>query len=121
MSEELNLQLQPATGAYTKYLGLPQPSDARPDGMGNIWWTDWNTTLGRINVHTESVTTWQTTPRLGGLAMDGAGRLWLATYPNTRPRNGSRARSPQPPVRSGLPPSNQRLLVSPWLADLSGR
>jgi streptogramin lyase len=78
-------RLQPATGAYTKYLGLPYPSDARPDGAGNIWWTDWDETLGRINVLADTVTTWEIEPSqleqtLGGLALDGAGRVWIATH-----------------------------------------
>ena len=78
-------QLQPATSVYTKYLDLPHPYDARPDGAGNIWWTDWATTLGRINVLADNVTTWEIEPSqpqqaLGGLALDGAGRVWLATY-----------------------------------------
>lgn len=73
-------QLHAGTSTYTKYLGLPQPSDARPDRTGNIWWTDWNRTLGRINVRAGTVTTWEIEPSLGGLALDGGGRLWLATY-----------------------------------------
>jgi streptogramin lyase len=85
-------QVQPATGAYTKYLGLPYPSDARPDGAGNIWWTDWDETFGRINVLTDTVTSWEIEPSqleqtLGGLALDGAGRVWIATrtYSSTVP------------------------------------
>jgi streptogramin lyase len=73
-------QLQPTTSAYTKYRGLPNASDARPDGMGNIWWTDWRTTTGRINALAETVTTWTIEgSQLGGLALDGDGRVWIAT------------------------------------------
>jgi streptogramin lyase len=72
-------QLQPTTSAYTKYLGLPNASDARPDRMGNIWWTDWHTTTGRINVLAETVTTWTIEgSQLGGLALDGDSRVWIA-------------------------------------------
>ena len=78
-------QLEPTTSTYTRYLGLPYPSDARPDHMGNIWWTDWDKTLGEINVLTGTATTWVIEPdqlpqTLGGLAIDEAGRVWIATH-----------------------------------------
>jgi streptogramin lyase len=78
-------QVLPATGAYTQYLDLPHPSDARPDRMGDIWWTDWDVTLGQVHVLTETVTTWVIEPdqlpqTLGGLAIDEAGRVWITTH-----------------------------------------
>jgi len=73
-------QLQPSTSAYTKYHNLPPPSDASPDSSGNIWFTDWRTTTGRINVLLQTVTTWTIEPgALGGLAFDDTNRLWIAT------------------------------------------
>jgi streptogramin lyase len=73
-------RVRPTTGSFTKYWGLPSPSDARPDSKGNIWWSNWRTTIGRINVLTDTLTTWTIDlSQLRGLALDGDDRVWIAT------------------------------------------
>jgi streptogramin lyase len=72
-------QVHPATGAVTIYSGLANASDARMDPGGMVWWTNGgNTDLGRIAPGTSTLTTWKLpgTGALGGVAFDGAGRVW---------------------------------------------
>ena len=72
-------QIHPATGAYTVYEGLSSPSDARPDGMGNVWWSNSEDELWQLALSTSIVTRWAL-PAAGtplGTAVDEAGDVWL--------------------------------------------
>ena len=72
-------QVNPATRVVTIYSGLKNATDARMDPAGMVWWTNADgRALGRISLGTSTVTTWTLTGTfaLGGIAFDGAGRVW---------------------------------------------
>jgi streptogramin lyase len=70
-----------ASGAYTTYQLFADALDARPDGAGDIWYTDAANVVGRLNVDepTPTRTEWVLggTYGLWGLTIDGAGRVWI--------------------------------------------
>ena len=69
-----------ASGVYTLYLDAGPAVDAKPDSAGNIWFTDYWQTLGRIEQDSGVLTTWSLTgaQNLGGLAISEAGQVWLS-------------------------------------------
>jgi streptogramin lyase len=73
-------QLDPGTNVYTIYQGMHGASDARRDGKGDVWWTNYiDNHLGRISLNTSQVTTW-TLPGAGiplGTAVDDSGNIWV--------------------------------------------
>lgn len=103
-------RIDPTTGGYTVYQGIT-PQDAKPDGDGNIWWTDGAEVFGRIdvqagtkttwaagrlmrfNVRSYALDTWQLTGNHNpvGMAVDSSHNLWWADAPA-----GLRARRTEP-------------------------
>jgi streptogramin lyase len=71
-----------ASGAYTVYENVPGVYDARPDAAGNIWFTDGALSFGRIDVVNNRETLWTLVGagNLGGLALDGTGKVWIVEY-----------------------------------------
>ena len=71
-----------ATGTYTVYEELYSIRDAKPDAAGDIWFTDYYQSFGRIDVSSQTVDTW-TLPgaqNLGGLTFDAGGKVWLTQW-----------------------------------------
>jgi streptogramin lyase len=74
----------PVTGAYTAYPVGGQPSDARSDGAGSVWWADYsNRQLRRLSTSstsTNQVTTWQipNSLTLYSTALDSSGAVWVS-------------------------------------------
>jgi streptogramin lyase len=71
-----------ASGTYTVFDAKYTVVDAKPDGQGDIWWTDGTTAFGRVEVSTNEVTSWQVPEgrNLGGLAFDGQGKIWMTEW-----------------------------------------
>lgn len=72
-------QIDPATGAYTVYQDIATPSDARPDGAGNLWWTNSNDQLLRLTLSSGQIMSW-TLPNSSfplGTAVDQVGNIWV--------------------------------------------
>jgi uncharacterized repeat protein (TIGR01451 family) len=72
-----------SSGAYTVFVVSPvQPVDAKPDSNGHIWWTDYATAFGHIQVPTNTLTYWLTPEftQLGGLEFDGDGLVWMTEW-----------------------------------------
>lgn len=85
--------VNPATGSYTRYRFDPfaspflTPGDAKPDGSGFIWWSDYFSTFGRINPSTNQVTYWNLSGlslKPGGFVFDSSGRVWFTQPGRTR-------------------------------------
>jgi streptogramin lyase len=77
--------VHPTTSEYTMYsvLGVADGvMDAQPDAAGDIWWTDATNTFGRVNVLSDTLTTWSLVEglQLGGLAFDDVGHVWMTEY-----------------------------------------
>lgn len=71
-----------AAGAYTVYEEVYEVRDARPDAAGDVWFTDYVQSFGRVDVSSQTVSTW-TLPdaqNLGGLAFDDDGYVWLSQW-----------------------------------------
>jgi virginiamycin B lyase len=83
-------RVRPATGAYSRFKGAWHPNDARPDAVGNIWWTDYynpvlariNTSAGPVSMTTWNLSAWDSarTYKLSGLAMDESGGVWFSEW-----------------------------------------
>ena len=68
-----------ATGAYTVFEGVPDPSDARRAPDGSVWWGDLEQgRLGRLEPATGALTWWNTpgATSLFGIHFTGDGRVW---------------------------------------------
>lgn len=63
---------------YTAYSVGGYPSDAQPDGLGNVWWVD-STTIGSLNLTGKTTQAWNVSvsTHLGGLGFDSTGKIWL--------------------------------------------
>jgi streptogramin lyase len=79
-------KIDPATGSYAVYGAadfndLTSPIDARSDGAGTIWFSDWtNGTLGRLELgNPATLTTWPLTGASypWGVALDPNGDVWV--------------------------------------------
>lgn len=75
-------RVNPGTGAFKRFNGLPSATDARPGPGGYVWWLDpadrW---LGRLEIATSAVTTWTLgVNSVWGLAFDEQGRVWTGAY-----------------------------------------
>ena len=75
-------QVNPSTGAFTRFDGLTGTVDARPGTGGYVWWLDINDGwLGRLEIATRQVTTWtMAVNSVWGLAFDEQGRVWVGAY-----------------------------------------
>ncbi len=69
-----------ATGAYIVYAEVYGAHDAKPDASGDIWFTDYVQSFGRVDVSSQTVSTWilPEAQNLGGLAFDGEGNVWFS-------------------------------------------
>ncbi len=74
--------LDPTSGDYTAYWVFETIQDAKPDSDGNIWWTDGDTTFGRITVPANTLTTWDVPMdhNLWGLTFDTNGKVWMTEF-----------------------------------------
>lgn len=86
------LKVNAANGQYTRYVfpNSPtyaiQPGDAKPDAAGNLWWSDYLTSFGRLNLTTLQSEYWDLSSRnltTSGFAFDASGRLWITQYLGT--------------------------------------
>ncbi len=71
-----------ASGTYTVYEDVWGVRDAKPDAAGDIWFTDDTQSFGRVDVSSQTVSTW-TLPEaqnLGGVAFDGEGHVWFSQW-----------------------------------------
>ena len=79
-------QIDPLTSTKVVYQLAYTPVDARPDSTGNIWWTEGSNVIGRVNVQSDTITTWLVPDGpngailLGGLTFDQSGMIWLTEY-----------------------------------------
>jgi streptogramin lyase len=71
-----------ASGTYTVYEEVWGVRDAKPDATGDIWFTNYAQTFGRVDISSQTVVTW-TLPQaqnLGGLAIDDDGKVWFSQW-----------------------------------------
>ena len=117
-------RLDPATGMYTLYTGLGQPSDAQLGPDGSLWFADDNQPqLARMDLTSRVVTTW-TAPTMSannGMAFDSFGRVWfiddLANIDRFDPSNHQMCTIPLPGTFEG---AGTYLMVgggAVWLGD----
>jgi len=71
-----------ATGTYTVYEELYDVRDAKPDGAGDIWFTDYGQSFGRVDVSDQTVSTWLLSgaQNLRSLAFDDLGNVWFSQF-----------------------------------------
>jgi streptogramin lyase len=71
--------LDPATGAYTLYTGLPGVVDAKLDATGALWWTGYDdNSLGRLDPTTGQAVTYSIkASNPWGFDFDANGKLWI--------------------------------------------
>ena len=71
-----------ANGTYTVYEEVWGVRDAKPDALGHIWFTDYAKGFGRIDVASQTMTTWSLpeAQNLGSLAFDDGGNVWLSEW-----------------------------------------
>lgn len=70
------------SGTYTVYEEVWDVRDAKPDAAGDIWFTNYAQSFGRVDVSSQTVVTW-TLPgaqNLGSLAFDDGGNVWLSQW-----------------------------------------
>jgi streptogramin lyase len=67
--------------ARTAYRVGGRPSDARGDGAGSAWWSDFfSNRLGRLSISTNQATIWEIpgSTGLSNTAIDSSGRVWVS-------------------------------------------
>jgi len=71
--------VDPATGAFTLYTGLPGALDAKLDANGDLWWTGYDdNTLGRLDPATGQGVTYSIKAVYPyGFDFDADGKLWI--------------------------------------------
>jgi streptogramin lyase len=72
--------VDPATDGYTTY-AVGRAIDAKGDGQGNIWWTDYASSFGVLSTTAETKATWTLVDRnLHGIALDADGHVWFSEW-----------------------------------------
>ena len=74
------------SGTYTVYEEVWGVRDAKPDAAGDIWFTDYGQSFGRVDVSSQTVNTWllPDAQNLGGLAFDDDGKVWFSQWFGTQ-------------------------------------